>query len=184
MPPNTPYTISGVVTSGGSVRANVKVTAYHAGLNEWLKDSATATTNSAGEYSIDLANLSAAVVTDEVVFIFAIGTKESMNYRHVINTSVGSLEQDIILHEGDPVTSRNNVKAITSANLTGSVARIDYYDIREDRIIVTHQVPANNTIHSFYGEPGIFFVDGMARIFSDTANRNMVSTVVTDADKG
>ena len=88
----TPYPISGIVydIDGSSVVEGATVTVYNETTGEELSESVT--TNSNGEYTVDLANFPSGYSDGDVIVVKATksGTDKIKEYRTTVDTSQGS----------------------------------------------------------------------------------------------
>jgi len=185
-----PYPVSGIINDvdGSTVLENVRVTAFNSNTNEWMIGKGAISSNSLGEYTIDLANFSSGYTDNDVIFILAyIGKYKSMEYRITVDTAIGSTTQTIIMHwqeyfvaPTDDLIQVTRLRAYSASNNHTSALTVDLYARKDDVLRKRIRIQANDEADTFFGGLGIDFEGGIAVIHGDdTADRTQV-TMKTD----
>jgi len=138
---NTSYPVSGVVTDqAGANLEGARVTVYNKTKDQWLRESVHGgTTNSSGQYTIDLGNQITQWEDNDVIFLVfyerdADGAKFSnAEYRFLIDEGAGSTTQNAVIHSGPAMTGRGKVLSVSLSNTTGSALWVQLYDRFNDR---------------------------------------------------
>ena len=180
----TPYPVSGLIrdTDGSTVVANAVVTAWNATKGEQLPGGAHSTTNSVGEFTIDLANFPSDYSDNDVIFLYArnAANNKIIDHRFLIDTALGSTEKSMDLHHGSPITSRGRLISLTfRADNAGDSVTV--HDRANDAVIQVLEATATASTTADFGS-GIPFQSGVALIYTtDTANSNQAFAVQKDA---
>ncbi|MBW6469624.1 MAG: hypothetical protein K0A90_00200 [Methanosarcinaceae archaeon] len=152
--PASPYPISGVVyeIDTSTVKASATVIAY----NQRTTETVTVTTNSSGEYSLDLANLSSGYNSGDVIFISAYFGNESIDYRTTTSASdtVGGSETKNLYLMFGPSHAYFDTKLLSGivTNAAAAVGYMKFYDRTNDleimdiRVVASSSVPFNFVI--------------------------------------
>lgn len=184
----TPYPISGKVydLDGSTALANATVTCYNVTQGKWLPSDKFATTNSSGEYAIDLANIPGGYENSDLIQVVAWNSQRtySMNHRFTVNTGTGSEEKDLYLHVGGPVNGSANVCGATVTNSTAGGLYVHLYDRKNDHKILPIECPAGDTkhLHFGYGRAGYFFEGGICPVYeSETSGEVEVVLNIDDS---
>lgn len=168
--PMPSYPVSGKVydLDGTTVLVGAKVTAHDSTTHDWIKSDAIVTTNALGEYTLDLNNFQKGYSNADKIQIVVYDTNHTKcgEARHTVNTVVGSLEQDLYMHSGEPVFDNTYVNGGVVTNDSASAIRVDFYDRYNDVIIFSVKCGANTSIlvPSDPSKRGIFFQGGVCRI--------------------
>lgn len=172
--PATPYPISGIVYAPDNTTAvnGAKVVAYNSTSGE-----ATATTsNSSGEYIVDLANLTSGYDSGDVIYLSAFTGRRSVDYRTTTTAGDdvgGSESKDLYLMWGQThavnINSSNAFHSVMNTRLlsgivTAGAANIGvvFYDIKNDVEVLHVKALANASQEFDFGRPKYF--EGLARV--------------------
>ena len=153
--PVAPYPISGVVMDTNSTTRVSGATVIAWDVTQ--QTSTQTTTNTNGEFVMDLANMSVDYADDDRVQIITFtGTgsnHRSLDHRHLVDTAVGTSDQgNMVLkptedHYFNSIGNPMNVVGYIATNTSGTARSIELYDRRNDRLILPIEVPANTTVH-------------------------------------
>jgi hypothetical protein len=171
---SAPYPISGTVkdVDGSTALKDVTVTLYNVTKEKWLNASDAGVSDASGHYTLDLANIIGGYEDDDklqVVAMDSTGTKV-MEFRHTVDTDTGSLSQDIVMHPGIAVCSTCRLTTAVVANSHSGGLYVDFYDRKNDTLIMRVEVPAGDTVplHFGYARSGKLFDGGICIIYEDT----------------
>lgn len=182
----TPYPISGIVydIDGTTALSGVIVKLRNITTGEWLPQSAWSTTNSLGEYSIDIANLTGSGYSNnDKLQVTAYTALKSMNFRHTVDTVTGFLNQNMPLHHGGAIFSTAYLISAIAHNASATARTIQLFDRKNDTLILPIRVPANNTVPVYEGEVnGKYFEDGICVIYEDTGTTSINSVAYPSLD--
>uniref|UniRef100_A0A6H1ZRV1 Uncharacterized protein n=1 Tax=viral metagenome TaxID=1070528 RepID=A0A6H1ZRV1_9ZZZZ len=177
-----PYPISGYVydIDGITVLANIKVTAINTTQGNRLPNTAIATTNSLGEFIIDLANLPTDYANNDKIHIVAYTIKKSLDSRHTVDTVAGSYSHNMVLHWTTAHLADCYLVGIVVANSYTGGLYVDLYDRGQpEHRIIRIEVAAGETESVFLGDSGKFFTGGICKSLEDeTSERINVFTKV------
>lgn len=109
--PGISFPIGGIVRdSSGTPVSGAVVTCFDVNTREWLKNTAQSTTNSLGEYTIDLYNLDLGYSNLDTLQLMAISGTDRGFITNNLDTVTGFLIQDIILNaRADDMYGRMNI---------------------------------------------------------------------------
>jgi len=174
----TPFPISGKVydVDGSSVVGNIKVVAY-----DYTKDkSVETTTNSSGEYTLDLANIPGGYDLTDTIYLYAYTNGKHGVVRAILSSSDTSWEQDIYLKEGELVLW--DCKVISILASCGDAKSVMLVEKETERIKGLVNVSAGGTINHYFGKPDIVMKGGFWVILAPTGiNINNQSSGVANA---
>lgn len=178
MPVNS-YLINGTVydLDGSTASDGAKVTIY----NVTTKEKTSTTTNSSGQFLLDLANLASGyTIGDKIVLTAQIGTgsaTRSLSKRKTTAAadnyewSVGS----IVLHEGMEQWGTCYIVQVAHTNSSAGGLYVDFYDRDNDVRIFRIEAAAGTTTNVLTQYPGIKMDGGFIRVFeSETAAESKV----------
>jgi len=168
----TPYPISGVVydTDNSTVVELATVLAY----NQTNNESLSVTTNSSGEYSLDLANYDTDWTAGDVIFISAFIGQKSVDYRTTVSGTYE--EKDLYLMNGasHAYFDAELLSGLIS-NTADAVGNVKFYDRTNDLEIMDVRVLATTSVPFNFAVP--IKVQGLCRVPS--AN-TMKATIQAD----
>lgn len=96
--PSQSYPLFGVLKdSSENVVSGATVTCFNVNTGEWLKASAQSTTNSLGEYGIDLYNLDDGYSNNDTIQTVASSGDDRGTITHAVNTVTGFLNQNLYM---------------------------------------------------------------------------------------
>lgn len=158
--PETPFAVSGIVydVDGSTALEGVKVGAYNQTNAEWLPSSAQSTTNSNGEYTIDLANFNSGWSSGDIIYVYAKIEGKNAVMRAIIGGGDSSWGDDLYLKEGElvahsTITEMSKVASVCAS--TGSDQSISIIEIESGRTPILLNVSANETKTYTAGKPDI-----------------------------
>jgi len=163
--PGVPYTISGSVldTDGSTALANAQVLIRDITIGEQI----STTTDSNGDFSLDLSTLSSAYSNGDKLQILVQTARKAAWRRTTVDTGVGMENLgDIVMHpEVFQYGPGNSVRmySYSISNQSATTYYVKFYDVDNDDVVLTVQVPANNTITHYFGV-GLRFEGGICVI--------------------
>ena len=116
------------------------------------------TTNSSGEYTLDLANLSGGYDLTDTIYLYAYVSDKNGVVRAILTSTDISWEQDIYLKEGELVLTDSRVISILASCKTAK--SIMLIDRNTERIKGLINVSANGTVSHYFGKPDLYFNNG------------------------
>ena len=179
--PVGPYPVDGRVydMDGSTVITGATVIAF----NVTTQEKTSITTDTSGDFIIDLANLASGYSNGDHIQLtahYGISTgARTLSKRHTVNTSVGMWSPgDMVLHAGaEPF----GTCFVTFAGVTaGSSARnVEFYDRTYDILVFKISAVANSTEQMSFGYLGQKMEGGFIRVFSsETSGDCYCSTIV------
>ncbi|MCK4349153.1 MAG: hypothetical protein KAW47_11115 [Thermoplasmatales archaeon] len=162
----TPFPISGTLKNldGSTAVADAKVGIFNYTKGTYIHT----TTNLAGEYSLDLANLSGDTpyADDDVLYLYASISGKSATIRAVIASGDETWEQDIYLKEGDlkvdlsdnSIKEKPRVVSITAS--CSSAKSVIFVEKLSDIQKAVLNISANGTENIVYPKPGLVCDNG------------------------
>jgi hypothetical protein len=179
------YPISGILydVDGSTAMASAFVTAFNTTKGEAMRASGICTTSALGEYAIDLGNLPSGFSNADKIQVLAYTSdnQKSINFRHTVNTAVGSYAKSPVLNYGEPRPSTCRMVAVVVTNTTAGALSVDFYDRKYDNVRLSVKVPATDTKIVFFCNPGLKFESGICPIFgSETAGAMRISIKIDD----
>ena len=175
--PSAPYPISGVVYESYETDSSqdtgvnaVSVRVYNVTNSEY---SSWVTTNSSGQYTIDLANMTTAYLDNDVIFIetlFVSGVNASSSCeRIVVDTGVGSDTQNLYLHSGIMTENTTKLYTVILHNKSTAAGSIKFYSRINGRLVLQMNVGSNTLGVSplFNSNEGIHCNGGFFKINSE-----------------
>jgi len=146
------------------------------------------TTNSIGEWLIDLANFTGATpyADNDVIYVIIDYPNRYEHYRTTVDTAVGAETKNLILRAGSNPASTSQFNyggcrlyAGTISNASGGALTVDLYEIESDTRKCRFQVPTVSS-HSFhYGKMGLEFRGGILVLTGGTGGAASETTMVT-----
>lgn len=159
--PKIPYSLTGKIydQETGLVVNGVYVTVEDFTLGG--SNNLTTTTNSVGEYVLELANLTDSCVDGDVLFVRAEKDGRCEEYKTTVNLSVGAENKDLYIRPGNILKTDEHciLSRIVINNTTSATKYADLYDRSHDRVIFRIDVPANDVRIVKFG--GMTFAKGV-----------------------
>jgi len=137
MPAPTPYPVDGIVyrdiCGTWTATADVNITIE----NLTTRESATTSTNSSGEFSIDPANdLTSGISDNDIIYLMANIKQESETYKFTIDLATGTETKNLYLHysplywkaNSSTVSKTWGLRSVTIANADGSARYLTIED--------------------------------------------------------
>lgn len=161
------YPCSGIISDvdGTTAMEGATVTAYNCTKHEWLPDDMKGTTNAAGEYIIDLANFPTDYSDGDKVHILAYYGNKHIDVRHTIDIGVGSFEQNMYLHDGEPWLMDTRIEAIHVSNENAAAKYVDIYDRYNDARRIRISVGIGQSHSIYFGKKGFLCQDGICIVY-------------------
>jgi len=165
--PNTPFAIAGYVydVDGSTVVEGAIVGAFNFTKGEWLDYSKKCTTNSSGEYTIDLANLTTQVANGDVIYVYVTYNNKSANARAILTTAnitAGSWDLNLYLRWGNLKINEYGAKTIDVEGINSFVASgtaaktISIVGVTNDNLLIPINVAQHGTTSARIGKPSLY----------------------------
>lgn len=184
MPLSDPHSLSGKVyeKDGTTAVVGATVTAFDVTKQKWIEPTKIATTNAAGEYTLDAADINGGYDNGDEIQIVVIGTRVTGDERHTIDTDVGSHEKDIIIRHGVAHCGGVHAKCIVVSNSTESTKPmyVDLYNRSETSRILRIWCEAGQTEVVSIPDRGMWFKGGICVEYEDDTAGRIDCKIVTD----
>jgi len=162
--PVTSFPVSGTLTdvdgSTAVASANVYVWSF---TND---ETVSCTTNSSGEYSLDLANMSTQWASGDVLYIYAKVSGKSAMARAVIGNTDAYWEVNLYCRSGDNTIDdsdlgvKQKMRLISLSYTSAGAGTVSIVEKKSDIQMSSLNVSANGTTTDFYGKPGLLASNG------------------------
>jgi hypothetical protein len=168
--PSIPYPIDGIVydIDGSTVVSGAMVVV----LNTTTHEKTSTTTNSLGQFILDLANLTSGYSNSDKTQITAFYGTDSgqrcLSKRHTVDIGTGSYAiGDMVLHSGtEPIITCSITFAAHTNSHSGNLY-VTYYDRTNDNLAFRIEALAGTTQPLPFGYLGKVMAGGFIRIFED-----------------